>query len=471
MARAVSTCVHCGFCLPTCPTYRVLGEEMDSPRGRIVLMKGVLEGELPLEDALPYVDRCLGCVACVTACPSGVKYGDLLAPFRAYAEPRRSRSLLDRVRRQLVLGTLPYPGRFRAAARLGQLTRWAAALAPAPLRAMIDLLPAELPRAQPLPPLVPAEGPRKARVALLAGCAQQVLAPNIGWAAVRVLAQAGVEVVIPPDQGCCGALPMHVGAAARARELGVRNLRAFPSDVDAIVTTAAGCGSGLHDYPLLFKGTPDEEAAIALADRVVDVSVFLARFGVSSWPALPAPMTVAYQDACHLRHAQGITSEPRALLAGIPNVTLVELADTDCCGSAGMYNLDQPENRARARRPEGAGRPRYRRAGRRQRQHRLPDTDGYAPGAPRRLERAGRAPHHRVDRSRGVRTQMTQMIRMHADGSTQIFGWSGQMLAHGAPRVWAHPRPAGAAIPRRAPVGPLRGPAAGRFGQTRGLSV
>ena len=362
MARAVSTCVHCGFCLPACPTYRVLGEEMDSPRGRILLMKSVLERDMPLEEALPHIDRCLGCLACVTACPSGVAYGDLLTPFRMQAEPVRRRSWIDRLRRRMVLSTLPFPGRFRFAAQTGRLARYVRGLVPGAFHAMLDLVPPDLPRAQPLPALQPAIGQRRARVALLAGCAQQVLAPEIGWAALRVLSRCGVEVVVPPNQACCGALAMHVGEEALARDLARTNLRAFPEDVDAIVTTAAGCGSGMREYGLLFHGTPDENAAKKLAARVKDVSEFLDAWDlVGDLPPLPtrpttgtgaanaaaaAPETirVAYQDACHLAHGQGVRSAPRTLLQRIPNVTVVEIADGGyCCGSAGTYNIDQPE--------------------------------------------------------------------------------------------------------------------------------
>jgi glycolate oxidase iron-sulfur subunit len=344
MARAVKTCVHCGFCLPTCPTYQVLGEEMDSPRGRIFLMKNVLEGELSWNDALPYVDRCLGCLACVTACPSGVAYGELLTPFRAQAESHRQRTWIDRVRRTITLATLPYPTRFRLAARFGQLAR-RLGLVPSVFHTMIALLPATpLPAARPLPELTPAIGARKARVALLAGCAQQVLAPNIGWAALRVLARAGVEVIVPRDQQCCGALALHVGEEAQARTMARANLRAFPDDVDAIVTTAAGCGSGLRDYPQLFEGEPESERASTFAARVIDIAAFLHRIGMPAVPPLPSPAKVAYHDACHLAHAQGVRAEPRALLRQIPNVTLVDVPNAgDCCGSAGTYNLDQPE--------------------------------------------------------------------------------------------------------------------------------
>jgi len=347
MADAIGSCVHCGFCLPTCPTYVTMGEEMDSPRGRIFLMKEVLEGTLELETALPYIDNCLGCQACQTACPSGVDYGELITPFRAYAETRRTRTPLDRAQRAMVLGTLPYPRRFRLAARLGKLGRPFARLLPEGMAAMLKLLPETLPAARPLPALHPAVGTPRARVALLAGCAQQVLAPDINWAALRVLARNGVEVVIPESQGCCGALAMHTGAADRARPLARRNLEAF-AGVDAIVTTAAGCGSGMREYGLLFAGEPEQEAAEAFAARVVDVSVFLAGLGLSEPPpALAAPVAVAYQDACHLAHAQGVRRQPRDLLAAIDGVTLVEPREWElCCGSAGTYNVERPDTAA-----------------------------------------------------------------------------------------------------------------------------
>ena len=344
MADAVSACVHCGFCLSTCPTYKVMGEEMDSPRGRIFLMKEQLEGKLDLEESLPFVDRCLGCMACVTACPSGVEYADLLTPFRARAEETRSRTLMERLTRLMVTQTLPFPNRFRLAATLGKLGKLVQPWLPKPMSAMLDLLPANLPKAQPLPALYSALGTRRARVALLAGCAQQVLAPQINWATLRVLAKNGVEVVIPRNQGCCGSLSMHTGAQAQARALAGHNLDVFPQDVDAILTNAAGCGSGIHEYGLLFAGTPLEEQARAFAAKSKDVSVFLAELGIVAPSPLSEPITVAYHDACHLAHAQRVTSQPRKLLSAIPNIKLVEIPEAEiCCGSAGTYNIEQPE--------------------------------------------------------------------------------------------------------------------------------
>lgn len=344
MSEAVQACVHCGFCLPACPTYQVLGQEMDTPRGRIVLMKEVLEGTLPLAQALPHVDRCLGCLACETACPSGVKYRELISPFRDLVRKERPRTMAERLRRRLLLTMLPYPWRFRLAAKSGILTKSLHRLLPRALRPMLSLLPDKLPAAQKLQPLYAAQGPRRARVALLAGCAQQVLAPEINAATITVLTRCGVEVVVPAAQGCCGALAWHVGAGDEARKAARKNLRAFPQDIDAIVTNAAGCGSGLHEYPLMLQGTPDETAARAFAHRVQDVSVFLERLGIETPPAPPRAITVAYHDACHLAHAQKVRRAPRALLAQIPGLRVVEVPDGDtCCGSAGLYNVEHSE--------------------------------------------------------------------------------------------------------------------------------
>ena len=344
MARAVETCVHCGFCLPTCPTYVALGEEMDSPRGRIFLMKLALEGALQVEDTLPYVDRCLGCMACVTACPSGVQYAELLMPYRARSDKQRSRTFSEKLARRLMRETLPYPSRFRLAAVAGRLAAPFRRLLPQPLSAMLSLLPNGLPRAsKPLPRLYPAEGERKARVALLSGCVQQVLAPEINWATLRVLARNGVEVVVPQGQGCCGSLMMHTGDEVAARALARKNLRAFPEDVDAILTNAAGCGSGMKEYGLLFKGVAEEGEARALAAKVRDVSEFLAGLDGPA-PPPPKPVKLAYHDACHLAHAQGVADAPRRLLRRIPNLTLLDIPEAElCCGSAGTYNIEQPD--------------------------------------------------------------------------------------------------------------------------------
>ena len=224
MAEAVTKCVHCGFCLAACPSYRELGSESESPRGRIVIMKEVLEGTLTVADASPHVDACLGCLACEPACPSGVPYRDLISAYRAQTNPERNRSWGEKLRRKLVTSTLPYPKRFKLAAMTGRLAKPLAPLLPSSLSVMLDLLPAEsVPSAAPLPGVIPAEGKTRGRVALLLGCAQQVLDPDINTATIEVLVRNGIEVVIPPSQGCCGALSWHVGEMEDAQRFARRN--------------------------------------------------------------------------------------------------------------------------------------------------------------------------------------------------------------------------------------------------------
>jgi glycolate oxidase iron-sulfur subunit len=343
MAHAIESCVHCGFCLATCPTYKVLGDENESPRGRIVLMKEQLEGNISLESMLPHIDRCLGCMACVTACPSGVEYGHLLAPFRARAARVRARGLVHGSTHIVAHQTLPFAGRFRVAASLGKLGKPLRRLLPAAYSAMLGLVPDSLPAGQPLPALAPALGKRRARVALLTGCVQQVLAPNINAATVRVLQRNGVEVLIPQGQGCCGSLSFHTGEQAQARTLARDLMRLFPRDIDAVIINAAGCGSGVREYPLLFAGEADAALAEELARLAVDVSVFLDRLGLVGEPVLPTPVRAVYHDACHLAHAQKVTAEPRRILRQVGNLTLLEPAEAElCCGSAGTYNIEQP---------------------------------------------------------------------------------------------------------------------------------
>ena len=341
MATAVATCVHCGFCLPACPTYKVLGEEMDSPRGRIVLMKQVLEGTIDADEARTHIDRCLGCLACVTTCPSGVAYGELLIPYRA--ETERTRPAWQRVRRQLLLDTLESPSLFRLSARVGKVAQRFAALAPAAVKPMLALLPDRLPAAIELPEVTPAIGQRRARVALLAGCAQQVLAPAINQATIDVLSRNGVEVVVPRAQGCCGALAMHVGEDERAYARATTLMRAFPADVDAIVTNAAGCGSAMKEYGHAFRGRAQHDALERFSTRVRDVTEVLDELGLVEAPSFATRRIVAYHDACHLGHAQGVRRPPRALLERIGKVQVVEVPDGEtCCGSAGLYNVEQP---------------------------------------------------------------------------------------------------------------------------------
>ncbi len=344
MAHAVEACVHCGFCLPTCPTYVVLKEEMDSPRGRIFLMKEVLEGSLPLEEALPYLDRCLACQACVTACPSGVPYGELIGAFRLWSEERRHRPPLEATYRKALLEVLPYPHRLRPLALLGSKAKPLAQALPLPkaLKAPLALLPQGLEGEGEYLEVYPPKGPRRARAGLLLGCAQRALRPSINRATIRVLQANGVEVVIPKGQGCCGALSLHAGDKEGAQGFARATMEAF-QEVEVVLANAAGCGSGMREYPLLFLGTPEEERARAFAEKVKDLSVFLDELGFIPPPPPKRPLRVAYHDACHLAHAQGVREAPRRLLRA-SGVEVLEPKEWElCCGSAGTYNLFQPE--------------------------------------------------------------------------------------------------------------------------------
>jgi glycolate oxidase iron-sulfur subunit len=337
MARAVTTCVHCGFCLAACPTYKVMGEEMDSPRGRIMLMKQALEGELRDEDVRPYIDRCLGCLSCETACPSGVTYRELLVPFRARLETT-SRPWHERAFGATLLSILESPVRFRMAHPAGRLARIVlrklpTSFAPKTIEALLSLLPTTLPPVEPLPAHTDAVGTRRARVALLVGCVQQALRPAINTATIRLLAENGVDVIVPANQGCCGALALHSGHDTRATALAERNRRAFPADVDAIITNAAGCGSAMKEQ--------------GYRARVLDIAEFLDALGLKTPLALSTPTRVAYHDACHLSHGQGVRAAPRRLLRQVSNLALVEIEDGElCCGSAGLYNVEHPHTAA-----------------------------------------------------------------------------------------------------------------------------
>ncbi len=348
MAEAVTKCVHCGFCLPACPTYQELGSESESPRGRIVIMKEVLEGTLTVADAAPHVDACLGCLACEPACPSGVPYRDLISAYRAKTNPERKRSFTDKLKRKVLSNSIPYPARFQTGAKLGRLVKPLKGMMPKAFRPMLELLPDEpLPPMVVYPPVAELDDTveKRGRVALLLGCAQQALDPDINDATIEVLNRNGIEVVIPETQGCCGALSWHVGELKDAQKFAINNLGAFPADVDAIITNAAGCGSGIHEYPLILKGTSAEPAAQAMAERTCDISVQLAK--LERLAPVPDPgrtLRIAYHDACHLANAQGVRQPPRDLLRAIPGVEVVEIPDGGtCCGSAGTYNIDQPE--------------------------------------------------------------------------------------------------------------------------------
>ncbi len=346
----IADCVHCGFCLPTCPTYLLWGEEMDSPRGRIYLMKNLLEGA-PLDDpTVGHFDACLGCMACVTACPSGVQYDALIESTRAEVEVGASRSANQRALRWLIFATFPYPRRLRAIRpllRAYQSTgaqRLVRKRMRGTLTTMAGLVPSLGPRER-LPALTPAVGTRRMRVGMLLGCVQREFFPGVNAATMRVLAAEGCEVVAPADQGCCGALSLHSGREPEAIARAKRLIAAFEAaHVDAVVVNAAGCGSSMKEYGRLLAGDPQwAQRAAALSAKCRDVAELLVELGPVA-PRHPLPLVAAYHDACHLSHAQGVRAQPRALLAAIPGLELREIPEADiCCGSAGVYNLLNPQ--------------------------------------------------------------------------------------------------------------------------------
>jgi Fe-S oxidoreductase len=342
-------CVHCGFCLPTCPTYRLWGEEMDSPRGRIHLMSQIEQGEPLSGSMVEHFDRCLGCMACVTACPSGVQYDRLIETTRAKVEEERPRGRTDRLLREAIFAFFPYPRRLRllrGPLRAYQATRINLApllgrISPT-LAAMERLAPPRSSRVR-LPERVPARGERRAVVGMLTGCVQREFFPGVNAATARVLAMEGCDVVIPKGQGCCGALSLHSGRAEEARAFARRTIEAF-AEVDVVVVNAAGCGSAMKDYGDVLADDPEwAERAREFSAKTRDLSEYLAELGPRA-TRHPLELTIAYHDACHLAHAQGVRVQPRALLAGIPGLRIREIADPEiCCGSAGVYNLLQPE--------------------------------------------------------------------------------------------------------------------------------
>ena len=320
-AGLISDCVHCGFCLPTCPTYELWHEEMDSPRGRIWLMKGTLEGTVELDRTVAeHFDRCLGCMACLTSCPSGVQYDRLIELARERVEKEVPRPAGERALRSLVFAVLPHPRRMKLALRFSSLP------APGPLRSFKELAPPWREAVSP-PRETPASGDPVARVGLLTGCVQSVLFGEVNRASARVLAAYGYEVAAPFD-GCCGALALHAGRREQGHETATRLEEEFrAAGVTAIVTNAAGCGSHLKD------------AGLGL--EVIDIHEALARGRAPELHAVER--RVAFQESCHLGHAQRVREEPRALLRSVPGLELVEPAEQElCCGSAGIYNLVQP---------------------------------------------------------------------------------------------------------------------------------
>jgi len=346
LTQLTDACVHCGFCLPSCPTYQLTGEEAHSPRGRIHLLRQLLDGEATADAIADPIDTCLGCLACVPACPSGVRYEEIIEGARELVVD--ARPMRERAARSAVFQVLPYPRRLKlstaplrkvpALGKVDPLFEAAATLAP----------PTTDRPARPLPRRIAARGERRAVVGLLTGCAQSVFFPHVSAATARVLALEGCDVLVPRGQGCCGALSLHAGRPEQARRLARKVVAAFTrSGVDAVITDVAGCGSAMKGYArLLAEDSRWAADAARLAEKARDVSEYLVELGPEAERSA-LPLTVAYHDACHLSNGQGVKSQPRALLADIPDLRVVELADGGrCCGSAGTYNLTEPDTAA-----------------------------------------------------------------------------------------------------------------------------
>lgn len=361
-SQLIDACVHCGFCLATCPSYRVLNKETDSPRGRIYLMDGINKGDIPLSPAIAqHFDSCLGCLACVTTCPSGVQYDQLIESTRAQVERNHPRSLPEKLLRKLIFSTFPYPNRLRVLLapllvyqklglqKLWRLTGWQKFL-PTQIAAMESLLPDLTPSSfqDTFPEVISAKGTRRYRVGMLLGCVQRVFLPEVNNATVRVLTANGCEVVVPKLQGCCGALSHHQGQESQTLELAKQTIDTFANlDLDAVLVNASGCGHTLKEYGHILKDDAKyAEKAKEFSSKVKDVQEFLDHVGLTAKlsPLQEQPLAIAYQDACHMLHGQKISLEPRRLLRQIPNVQLKESVDAAlCCGSAGIYNILHPE--------------------------------------------------------------------------------------------------------------------------------
>ncbi|MGQ0793345.1 MAG: (Fe-S)-binding protein [Deltaproteobacteria bacterium] len=352
-------CVHCGFCLSACPTYLQTGNELDSPRGRIYLMKSALEGRIPMGGGLvKYLDLCLGCLGCETACPSGVDYSALVEMSKAQIERKHRRPLGERIFRAMLFCIFPYAKRLKAMLPALWLYQASGARGLIQRCGILSKISGKLARMEGmmpevkgaslfagLPEVTAPKGRRRYRVGMLAGCVQSVLFPQTNEATVRVLAESGCEVVIPKNQGCCGALSLHSGRLDEARGFARANIKLFDkADFDAVIVNAAGCGSTMKEYGHLFA----EDAVFAqraerVANKTKDVMEFLADVGLRG-NLKEVKMRATYQDACHIAHGQRIKSQPRAVIRQIPGVELIELGESDvCCGSAGIYNLTQPE--------------------------------------------------------------------------------------------------------------------------------
>jgi glycolate oxidase iron-sulfur subunit len=362
--QVLRSCVHCGFCTATCPTFLLLGDELDSPRGRIYLIKDMLETQRPAtEEVVRHVDRCLSCLACMTTCPSGVHYMHLVDHARTYIEQTYRRPWHERGLRAVLGAVLPRPGLFRVALLAARIARPLSALVPRSnqlgrrLRAMLALVPDTLPSrsAFEAPQIHRAQGERRARVALLTGCAQQVLAPQINEATIRLLTRLGVEVVVARGAGCCGALTHHMGQHATAMASARANITAWGREIDgagldAVVINASGCGTTVKDYGFMFRAEPEpwRSRAEQVSALTLDISEFLTRIGYGPTRAAPG-LTVAYHAACSLQHGQQVTTEPKALLRRAGFAVVEPREPHICCGSAGTYNLLQPEIAERLR--------------------------------------------------------------------------------------------------------------------------
>ncbi len=357
--KILRACVHCGFCTATCPTYVTLGNELDSPRGRIYLIKDMLEnGRAADREIVTHIDRCLSCLSCMTTCPSGVHYMHLVDHARAHIEQTYTRPWADRLVRALLAAVLPYPARFRAALRLARLGRPFAGLldrmpALKPLAAMLRLAPASVPAAA-RPVGHAAQGQRKGRVAILAGCAQSVLDPGTNESAASLLTRLGVEVAVAQGEGCCGALVHHMGREEEALAFARRNVDAWTRELeagglDAILITASGCGTTIKDYGFMLRLDPAYAAKAARVSALArDVTEYLDTLDLPE-PALEPGMTVAYHSACSLQHGQKVTRQPKGLLAKAGFVVKEPREGHLCCGSAGTYNIMQPDIATRLR--------------------------------------------------------------------------------------------------------------------------
>lgn len=345
-------CVHCGLCTSACPTYVELGTEMDSPRGRIYLMRGVVDGKVPLDaDVKQHLDLCLNCRACESACPSGVQYGRLIEPFRNdLVESKQAVQRMPWWQTLVIFHVFPYAWRSRLALAPAKLLQWLrldrvlSKLMSKRMRQMQEMLPRL--KSQPaLPEWLSAEGTKRATVGLLTGCINDVILRHVNWATAKVLQKNGCDVWVPRAQGCCGALHLHAGQEQAAQEFAGKLCQTMLSrdGVDAFVTNVAGCGSTLKDYEHLLAGTAHAEIGKRFQAKVKDINEFLMMLGPVK-PTHPVKMRATYHDACHLCHAQKIRSAPRELLAMIPELELIPLPESEfCCGAAGSYNLSQPE--------------------------------------------------------------------------------------------------------------------------------